>query len=126
MYKDIHFFVYLYRLAKKTMHKKWTDINEIYFPDGVRSVYYQGRRVKKVDIQIERSFLELMSSDYDCSNLPDHIHYLPRKQAAEYLGLSESTLIRYHEKRKLTWITRRNRTPIYKREALDTFKQKNQ
>ena len=108
------------------MYKKWTDINEIYFPDGVRSVYYQGRRVSKVDIQIERSFLELMSSDYDCSNLPDHIHYLPRKQAAEYLGLSESTLIRYHEKRKLTWITRRNRTPIYKREALDTFKQKNQ
>ena len=108
------------------MYIKWTDLNEIYFPDGVRSVYYQGRRVKKVDIQIERSFLELMSSDYDCSNLPDHIHYLPRKQAAEYLGLSESTLIRYHEKRKLTWITRRNRTPIYKREALDIFKQKNQ
>ena len=102
------------------MHKKWTDINEIYFPDGVRSVYYEGRRVKKVDIQIERSFLELMS------NLPDHIHYLPRKQAAEYLGLSESTLTRYHEKGKLTWITRRNRTPIYKREALDIFNQKNQ
>ena len=101
-------------------------INDIYFPDGVRSVYYEGRRVKKVDIQIERSFLELMSSDHDCSNLPDHIHYLPRKQAAEYLGLSESTLTRYHEKGKLTWITRRNRTPIYKREALDIFNQKNQ
>ena len=108
------------------MHKKWTDINDIYFPDGVRSVYYEGRRVKKVDIQIERSFLELMSSDHDCSNLPDHIHYLPRKQAAEYLGLSQSTLTRYHEKGKLTWITRRNRTPIYKREALDIFNQKNQ
>ena len=56
------------------MNKKWTDINQIYFPDGVRSVYFDGRRVKKVDIQIERSFLELSSSEYDCSNLPDHIH----------------------------------------------------
>ena len=108
------------------MNKKWTDINQIYFPDGVISVYFNGKRVKKEDIQIERSFLELMSSEYDCSNLPDHIKYLPRKQAAEYLGLSESTLTRYHEKGKLTWITRRNRTPIYKREALDIFKQKNQ
>ena len=106
------------------MNKKWTDINQIYFPDGVKSVYFNGKRVKKEDIQIERSFLELMSSEYDCSNLPDHIKYLPRKQAAEYLGLSESTLTRYHEKGKLTWITRRNRTPIYKREALDNFKQK--
>ena len=109
---------------KKRMNKKWTDINQIYFPDGVKSVYFNGKRVKKEDIQIERSFLELMSSEYDCSNLPDHIKYLPRKQAAEYLGLSESTLTRYHEKGKLTWITRRNRTPIYKREALDSFKQK--
>ena len=108
------------------MNKKWTDINQIYFPDGVISVYFNGKRVKKEDIQIERSFLELMSSEYDCSNLPDHIKYLPRKQAAEYLGLSESTLTRYHEKGKLTWITRRNRTPIYKREALDSFKQKTQ
>ncbi len=111
---------------KKRMNKKWTDINQIYFPDGVKSVYFNGKRVKKEDIQIERSFLELMSSEYDCSNLPDHIKYLPRKQAAEYLGLSESTLTRYHEKGKLTWITRRNRTPIYKREALDNFKQKTQ
>ena len=108
------------------MNKKWTDINQIYFPDGVKSVYFNGKRVKKEDMQIERSFLELMSSEYDCSNLPDHIKYLPRKQAAEYLGLSESTLTRYHEKGKLTWITRRNRTPIYKREALDNFKQKTQ
>ena len=108
------------------MNKKWTDINQIYFPDGVRSVYFDGKRVKKVDIQIERSFSELMSSKCDCSNLPDHIQYLPRKQAAEYLGLSESTLTRYHEKGKLNWITRRNRTPIYKREELDRFKQKNQ
>ena len=108
------------------MNKNWTDINQIYFPDGVRSVYYEGRRVKKVDIQIERSYLELTSSNHDFSNLPDHIHYLPRKQAAEYLGLSESTLTRYHEKGTLKWITRRNRTPIYKREALDIFKQKNQ
>ena len=108
------------------MNKKWTDINQIYFPDGVRSVYFDGKRVKKVDIQIERSFSELMSSKCDCSNLPDHIQYLPRKQAAEYLGLSETTLTRYHEKGKLNWITRRNRTPIYKREELDRFKQKNQ
>ena len=108
------------------MNKNWSDINQIFFPDGVRSVYYEGRRVKKVDIQIERSCLELTSSNYDCSNLPDHIHYLPRKQAAEYLGLSESTLTRYHEKGMLKWITRRNRTPIYQREALDIFKQKNQ
>ena len=108
------------------MNKNWSDINQIFFPDGVRSVYYEGRRVKKVDIQIERSYLELTSSNHDCSNLPDHIHYLPRKQAAEYLGLSESTLTRYHEKGTLKWITRRNRTPIYKREALDIFKQKNQ
>ena len=108
------------------MNKKWIDINQIYFPDGVRSVYFEGRRVKKEDIQIERSFLELTSSNYDCSNLPDHIKYLPRKQAAEYLGLSESTLIRYQEKGKLKWITRRNRTPIYLRETLDNFKEKNQ
>ena len=108
------------------MHKKWSDINQIYFPEGVRSVYYEGRRVKKEDIQIERSFLELTSSDYDTSNLPDHIKYLPRKQAAEYLGLSESTLMRYQEKGKLKWITRRNRTPIYSRETLDNFKEKNQ
>ena len=29
------------------MHKKWIDINQIYFPDGVSSVYFEGRRVKK-------------------------------------------------------------------------------
>ena len=107
------------------MQKKFIDINEIYFPEGVRSVYLEGRRVKREDIQIERSFLELMSSNYDCSNLPDHIKYLPRKQAAEYLGLSESTLIRYQEKGKLRWITRRNRTPIYSRDVLDSFNEKN-
>ena len=108
------------------MNKKWTDINQIYFPDGVRSVYFDGKIVKKVDIQIERCFLELTSTEYDCSNLPDNIQYLPRKQASEYLGLSESTLTRYHEKGLLTWITRRNRTPIYKREALDSFLKKTQ
>ena len=64
------------------MYRKWTDINEINFPDGVRSVYYQGRRVKKVDIQIERSFLELMSSEYDCSNLPDHIKLSSKKTSS--------------------------------------------
>ena len=108
------------------MNKKWDDINQIHFPDGVKSVYFGGKRIKKEDIQIERSFLALMSSDFDSSNLPDHINYLPRKQAAEYLALSESTLIRYHENGKLKWITRRNRTPIYSREALDDFKENNQ
>ena len=107
------------------MLKKTFDINRIYFPDGVRSVYLDGRRVKKEDIQIERSFIEFESSDIDVTNLPDHIKYLPRKQAADYLGLSESTLIRYHEKGKLTWITRRNRTPIYSRESLDFFNKTN-
>ena len=108
------------------MNKKWGDINQIYFPDGVRSVYFGGKRVKREDIQIERSYLEIMSSNYNNSNLPNHIKYLPRKQAAQYLGLSESTLIRYQEKGTLKWITRRNRTPIYSREALDNFKEKNQ
>ena len=97
------------------MYRKWTDINEINFPDGVRSVYYQGRRVKKVEIQIERSFLELMSSAYDCSNIPDYIHYLPRKQAADNIGFSASTLISDHEKRKINWITERNKNPKYKK-----------
>ena len=67
-----------------------------------------------------------MSPDFDSLNLPDDIKYLPRKQAAEYLALSESTLIRYHENGRLKWITRRNRTPIYSREALDNFKENNQ
>ena len=107
------------------MFKKTFDINQIYFPDVVRSVYLDGRRVKKEDIQIERSFIEFESSDIDVTNLPDHIKYLPRKQAADYLGLSESTLIRYHEKGKLTWIARRNRTPIYSRETLDLFNKTN-
>ena len=95
------------------------------FPSGVRSVYVNGRRVKKEDVEIERSYLEISSSSYDISNIPDHINYLPRKQAAEYIGISESTLTRYHLNGKLKWITRRNRTPIYKREALDSFKEKN-
>tara|TARA_B100000575_G_scaffold223629_1_gene184101 strand:- start:21589 stop:21915 length:327 start_codon:yes stop_codon:yes gene_type:complete len=107
------------------MYKIKSDINEIYFPDGVRSVYIHGKRIKKEDIQIERCYNELLNSDIDCTNLPEHIKYLPRKQAAVYLGLSESTLIRYHEKGKLKWITRRNRTPIYSRELLDKFKQNN-
>ena len=34
------------------MNKKWVDINQIYFPDGVRSVYFGGKRVKKEDIVI--------------------------------------------------------------------------
>ena len=108
------------------MNKKRSHIEQIYFPDGVRSVYFDGRRVKKEDIQIERSFIELMSSEFDSSNIPDHIKYLPRKQAAQYLSLSESTLVRYHENGKLKWITRRNRTPIYSRAALDAFSKKNQ
>ena len=44
------------------MQKKWDDINQIFFPDGVRSVYFGGRRVKKEDIQIERSFIEIVYS----------------------------------------------------------------
>ena len=107
------------------MSKNKSNINGVYFPDGVRSVYFGGKRIKKEDIQIERCYNELVNNQIDCANLPDHIKYLPRKQAANYLGLSESTLIRYHEKGKLKWITRRNRTPIYLRESLDHFKQKN-
>ena len=93
------------------------------FPSGVRSVYINGKRVKKEDIEIERSFREVSSIDYDISNIPEHVQYLPKNKAAQYLGLSESTLTRYHLKGKLKWITRRNRTPIYKRETLDAFKQ---
>ena len=107
------------------MNKNKIDFNGIYFPEGVRSVYFDGKRIKKEDIQIERCYNELVNNQIDCNNLPDHIKYLPRKQAASYLGLSESTLIRYHEKGKLKWITRRNRTPIYLRESLDHFKLKN-
>ncbi len=106
------------------MYKNRTDINSIFFPDGVKSVYYNGKRIKKEDIQIERCFNEIYNSNYDSTNLPDHIKYLPRKQAAQYLSLSESTLVRYHLKGKLKWITRRNRTPIYSRETLDNFKEK--
>lgn len=95
------------------------------FPSGVRSVYVDGRRVKKEDIEIERSYRAVSSSTYDINNIPEHVKYLPKNKAAEYLGLSESTLTRYHLKGKLKWITRRNRTPIYKRETLDIFKQEN-
>ena len=106
------------------MSKKWVDLDQVYFPVGVSSVYYQGRRVLKRDIQIDRNFREVMSTEYAVKDLPDHIDYLPRKKAAEYLNLSESTLIRYHLDGKLKWITRRNRTPIYKREELDAYKKK--
>ena len=81
--------------------------------------------MRREDVEIERSYLEVSKSSYDFSNLPGHINYLPKKYAAEYLGISESTLTRYHIKGKLKWITRRNRTPIYKRETLDSFKEKN-
>jgi len=104
--------------------KKWVDLDKVYFPVGVSSVYHEGRRVSKQDIQIDRNVREVISSDYDVKNLPDHISYLPRIQAAEYLKVSESTLLRYHLDGKLKWITRRNRTPIYKREELDAFKAK--
>lgn len=108
------------------MNRNYLDLEHLNnFPKGVRSVYVNGKRVKKEDVEIERSFLEVSSSDYDVSNIPDHINYLPRKQAAKYLGISESTLTRYHLKGKLKWITRRNRTPIYKRETLDNFKENN-
>jgi hypothetical protein len=106
------------------MSKKWIDLDQVYFPVGVSSVYYEGRRVLKRDIQIDRNFREIMVTNYAVKDLPDHIDYLPRKKAAEYLNLSESTLIRYHLDGKLKWITRRNRTPIYKREELDAYKKK--
>lgn len=108
------------------MNRNYLDLEHLNnFPKGVRSVFVNGKRVKKEDVEIERSFLEVSSSNYDVSNIPDHINYLPKKQAAEYLGISESTLTRYHLKGRLKWITRRNRTPIYKRETLDNFKEKN-
>ena len=106
------------------MSKKWVDLDQVFFPAGVGSVYFEGRRVSKRDIQIDRNFREVMSTEYDVKKLPDHIDYLPRKKAAEYLNLSESTLIRYHLDGKLKWITRRNRTPIYSREELDAYKKK--
>ena len=106
------------------MSKKWIDLDQVYFPVGVSSVYYEGRRVLKRDIQIDRNFREMMVTNYAVKDLPDHIDYLPRKKAAEYLNLSESTLVRYHLDGKLKWITRRNRTPIYKRVELDAFKAK--
>ena len=108
------------------MKRNYLDLDQINnFPKGVRSVYINGKRVKKEDVEIERSFLEVSSPNYDASNIPEHVNYLPRKQAAQYLGISESTLTRYHVKGKLKWITRRNRTPIYKRETLDNFKENN-
>ena len=106
------------------MSKKWVDLDQVFFPVGVGSVYFDGRRVSKRDIQIDRNFREVMSTEYDVKKLPDHIDYLPRKKAAEYLNVSESTLIRHHLDGKLKWITRRNRTPIYKREELDAYKKK--
>ena len=64
------------------------------FPSGVRSVFVNGKRVKKEDIEIERSYREISSTSHDISNIPDHIKYLPKNKAAEYLGISESTLTR--------------------------------
>ena len=86
------------------MSKKWIDLDQVFFPVGVSSVYFEGRRVSKQDIQIDRNFREVMSSDYDVNDLPDHINYLPRKKAAQYLKVSESTLVRYHLDGKLKWI----------------------
>jgi hypothetical protein len=106
------------------MSKKWVNLDRVFFPTGVSSVYFQGRRVSKRDIQIDQNFREIMSKKYSLKELPDHIDYLPRKKAAEYLNVSESTLIRYHLDGKLKWITRRNRTPIYIREELDAYKKK--
>ena len=108
------------------MRKNYLDLDQINnFPRGVRSVYINGTRVKKEDVEIERSFLEVSSPNYDVSTISEHVNYLPKKQAAQYLGISESTLTRYHLNGRLKWITRRNRTPIYKRETLDNFKEKN-
>ena len=67
------------------MSKKWTDLDQVFFPVGVRSVYFEGRRVSKRDIQIDRNFREVMSRKYDLKELPDHIDYLPRKKAAEIM-----------------------------------------
>lgn len=106
------------------MSKKWINLDQVFFPVGVSSVYFEGRRVSKRDIQIDRNYREVMSSEYDVKKLPDHIDYLPRKKAAEYLKVSESTLIRYHLDGKLKWITRRNRTPIYTIAELDAYKKK--
>jgi hypothetical protein len=106
------------------MSKKWVDLDQVFFPVGVGSVYFDGRRVSKRDIQIDRNFREIMSTEYDVKKLPDHIDYLPRTKAAEYLNVSESTLLRHHLDGKLKWITRRNRTPIYSREELDAYKKK--
>ena len=114
-------------------HNDWDPLEEIIvgradhsrIATDISARSFSYANFKKEDVEIERSFLEVSSSDYDVSNIPDHINYLPRKQAAEYLGISESTLTRYHLKGKLKWITRRNRTPIYKRETLDNFKEKN-
>ena len=107
------------------MSRNFLELDNIdNFPSGVRSVFVNGKRVKKEDIEIERSYREISSTPHDISNIPDHIKYLPKNKAAEYLGISESTLTRYHISGKLKWITRRNRTPIYDRETLDSFKQK--
>ena len=71
--------------SKTKLIESGKEIDQINnFPKGVRSVYVNGRRVKKEDVEIERSFLEVSSSNYDISNIPDHINYLPRKQAAQY------------------------------------------
>ena len=108
------------------MLKSWQKIDYINnFPKGVRSLFHNGKRIRKEDVEIERNFHEILSLELDMNNLPEHIIYLPRKQAAEYLGVSEGTLTRYNLKGKLKWITRRNRTPIYERKTLDNFKEKN-
>ena len=33
------------------MSKKWIDLDQVFFPVGVSSVYFEGRRVSKQDIQ---------------------------------------------------------------------------
>ena len=66
------------------MSKKWVDLDQVFFPVGVSSVYHAGRRVLKRDIQIDRNFREIMCTDYDVKKLPDHIDYLPRKRLRNY------------------------------------------
>ena len=46
------------------------------FPSGVRSVFVNGKRVKKEDVEIERSYREISSTSHDISNIPDHIKNL--------------------------------------------------
>ena len=52
------------------MSRNFIDIDQIKnFPEGVRSVYVNGKRVRKEDVEIERSYIEVSSSKYDSANI---------------------------------------------------------